>query len=254
MQSPASATSTWLRLDERTKVYPRDQLYLDVGAKNADEAAAIMASKPAIPLFRIVPSSNSTGQDNYLGKAWDDRVGCAALLEAMRRTAKSTHPNQIFFAATTQEEIGLRGARTAAQLIKPDIGIAIEGGIAGDTYGGHPEETQARLGGGPGLFLYDSSALANRKFVDLVKRTAKEKSIPLQLDLVQGYGDDSAEIQTSNGGVPTINLIAPIRYTHAHNGILNRKDFDELVDLIVALLGKLDAATVEQLRDFTPQP
>jgi endoglucanase len=170
----------------------------------------------------------------------------------MRRTAKLPHTNQLFFAATTQEEIGLRGAKTAAQVIKPEIGIAIEGGIAGDTFAGHPEETQGKLGAGPGLFLYDSSALANRKFVALVKATAKSNGIPLQLDLVQGYGDDSAEIQESNGGVPTINLVAPIRYTHAHNGILNRKDFDQLVELIVDLLVRLDAGTVAQLRDFAP--
>jgi putative aminopeptidase FrvX len=242
-----------LPADDRNRVFPRDQLFLDVGAKNAEEAASL-GLEPGDP---IVPDSqfvDLNGTGNYLGKAWDDRVGCAALLEAMRRTAKLPHPNQLFFAATTQEEIGLRGARTAAQVIKPDIGIAIEGGIAGDTYLGHQEETQAKLGAGPGLFLFDSSALANRKFVALVKETAKNKGLPLQLDLVQGYGDDSAEIQLSNGGVPTINLVAPIRYTHAHNGILNRKDFDQLVDLIVALLGSLDAKTVEQLRDFTPAP
>jgi len=239
--------------DERTRVYPRDQLYLDVGAKNAEEAAAL-GLEPGDPVVPDSPFLQMNGTDNYMSKAWDDRVGCAVLVEAMRRTAKMPHPNQLFFAATTQEEIGLRGARTAAQVIKPEIGIAIEGGIAGDTYGGHPEETQAKLGSGPGLFLFDSSALANRKFVDLVKQTAKEKGIPLQLDLVQGYGDDSAEIQLSNGGVPTINLVAPIRYTHAHSGILNRKDFDELVDLTVALLVKLDAKTVDRLRDFTPQP
>ncbi len=239
--------------DERTRVYPRDQVFLDVGAKNVEEAAA-MGLEPGDP---VVPDSAfiaMNGTDNYLGKAWDDRVGCAVLLEAMRRTAKLPHANQLFFAATTQEEIGLRGARTAAQVIKPDIGIAIEGGIAGDTYGGQPEATRARLGGGPGLFLFDSSALANRKFVGLVKDTAKEKGIPLQLDLVQGYGDDSAEIQLSNGGVPTINLVAPIRYTHAHSGILNRKDFDQLVELTVALLVRLDTKTVEQLRDFAPGP
>jgi endoglucanase len=240
-----------LPAEDRNRVFPRDQLYLDVGAKNAEEAAAL-GLEPGDP---IVPDSDFVdlnGTGNYLGKAWDDRVGCAALLEAMRRTAKLPHPNQLFFAATTQEEIGLRGARTAAQVIQPDIGIAIEGGIAGDTYLGHPEETQAKLGAGPGLFLFDSSALANRKFIALVKQTAKTANIPLQLDLVQGYGDDSAEIQESNGGVPTINLIAPIRYTHAHNGILNRKDFDQLVDLIVALLTHLDAKTVEQIRDFAP--
>ena len=133
-------------------------------------------------------------------------------------------------------------------------GIAIEGGIVGDTPGSHPEETQAKLGGGPGIFLYDSSALANRKVVALVKRTAAANSLPLQLDLVQGYGDDSAEMQLANGGTPTVNIVVPVRYTHAHNGIVNRKDFDQTVDLLVALLKSLDAKTVEQLRDFTPAP
>lgn len=239
--------------DDRSKVFPRDLMYLDVGAKNAEEVAAL-GLEPGDPVVPDSPFVEMNGTGNYLGKAWDDRVGCAALLEAMRRTAKMPHANQLFYTATTQEEIGLRGAKTAAQVVKPDIGIAIEGGIAGDTYGGHPEETQAKLGGGPGLFLYDSSALANRKFVALVKESARSKGIPLQLDLVQGYGDDSAEIQESNGGVPTINLVAPIRYTHAHNGILNRKDFDQLVDLIVDLLVRLDAKTVAELRDFTPTP
>jgi endoglucanase len=69
---------------------------------------------------------------------------------------------------------------------------------------------------------------------------------------VQGYGDDSAELQKAVGGVPTVNLVVPIRYTHAHNGIMNRKDFDQMVDLLVAMLQKLDAPTVERLRDFTP--
>jgi len=237
--------------DDRSRVFPRDLMYLDVGARNSDEVAAL-GLEPGDPVVPDSPFVEMNGSGNYLGKAWDDRLGCAALIEAMRRTARLPHANQLFFAATTQEEIGLRGARTAAQVIKPEIGIAIEGGIAGDTFAGHPEETQGKLGAGPGLFLYDSSALANRKFVALVKTTAKSNGIPLQLDLVQGYGDDSAEIQESNGGVPTINLVAPVRYTHAHNGILNRKDFDQLVDLIVDLLIRLDAGTVAQLRDFTP--
>jgi putative aminopeptidase FrvX len=154
--------------------------------------------------------------------------------------------------ATVQEEVGLRGARTSADLIKPDVGIAIEGGITGDSPGRNPEETQAVLGGGPGIFLYDSSTLPNRKFVRLVDETAQGARIPLQHDLVQGYGDDSAAIQATNGGVPTVNLVVPARYTHAHNGIIDRADFDRMVDLVVALIGKLDAKTVADLRDFTP--
>jgi putative aminopeptidase FrvX len=169
------------------------------------------------------------------------------------RSRRSTgHPNQLFVVATVQEEVGLRGARTSADLIKPDVGIAIEGGITGDSPGRNPEETQAVLGGGPGIFLYDSSTLPNRKFVRLVDQTAQGARIPLQHDLVQGYGDDSAAIQATNGGVPTVNLVVPARYTHAHNGIIDRADFDRMVDLVVALIGKLDAKTVADLRDFTP--
>ena len=237
--------------DDRSRIFPRDQLFLDIGAKNAADAAALGVS-PGDPVVPDSPFTVLNGTQNYLAKAWDDRVGCAVLVEAMRRTAKLPHASQLFFVATTQEEIGLRGARTAAQTVKPDIGIAIEGGIAGDTFAGHPEETQARLGGGPGIFLYDTSTIPNRKLVAFVKRTAADKSLPLQLDVVQGYGDDSAEMQTTNGGTPTVNLIAPIRYTHAHNGILNRGDFDQLVDLVVAMLTQMDAKTVQELRDFTP--
>ena len=238
--------------DERTKVFPRESLMLDTGARTAAEAAAL-GIEPGDPVVPDAPFTEMNGTGNYLGKAWDDRIGCAVLVEAMRRTAHSSHPNQIFYVATTQEEIGLRGARTAAEVVKPDIGIAIEGGIVGDTPGSRPEETQAKLGGGPGLFLYDSSALANRKFVSLVKSTAAENKIPLQLDLVQGYGDDSAEIQLSNGGVPTVNIVVPVRYTHAHNGIVNRQDFDRTVDLVVDMLDHLDGAEAAKLRDFTPE-
>ncbi len=211
-----------------------------------------MGIGPGDPVVPDSPFTVMNGTNNYLAKAWDDRVGCGVVVEAMRRLASMPHPNQIVWTITTQEEVGLRGAETAAAAVKPLLAIAIEGGITGDVFGGHPEETQARLGGGPGIFLYDSSALPNRKLVDLVKRTASEKSLPLQTDLVQGYGDDSAALQRSNGGVPSVNLVVPIRYTHAHNGIMNRRDFDQMVDLLVALLQKLDGAAVARIRDFAP--
>ena len=149
-----------------------------------------------------------------------------------------------------QEEIGLRGAHTSSDLVKPEIGIAIEGGVVRDAPGNHPEEAQEVLGG-PAIFL-DSSALPNRKLVELLRQVAVEKKIPLQSDLVQGYGDDSAEMQKSNGGAPTINIVVPVRFTHSHNGIINRKDFDQTVELVVALLQRLDAGTVASLKDFSP--
>ena len=170
----------------------------------------------------------------------------------MRRLAHAPHPNTVFYTATVQEEIGLRGARTTAEIVKPDVGIAIEVGIVKDVPGTHPEEAQEVLGGGPGLFLYDPSALPSRGLVDLIKQTASANSIPLQFDLVNGYGEDGAVMQASNGGVPVINLVVPTRYTHAHNGIINRVDFDHMVDLVTALVSRLDAQTVARLRDYGP--
>jgi putative aminopeptidase FrvX len=237
--------------DERTRVFSRDSIFLDIGAKNASETAA-MGVEPGDPVVPDSPFLVMNGSKNYLGKGWDDRIGCAVLLEAMRRTASMPHANQLFYVATTQEEVGLRGARAATEVVKPDIGIAIEGGITGDQPGARPEETQVKLGAGPGMFLYDSSTIANRKMVVFTRKTAAAKGLPLQADVVQGYGDDSAEMQTMNGGAPTINLVVPVRYTHSHNGIVNRQDFDQAVELVVAMLVQMDAKTVAELRDFTP--
>ena len=242
-----------LPAEDRTKVFPRDSVFLDMGARDAAEVAALGVSvgDPVVP---DSPFLALAGTGNYLGKAWDDRIGCAVLVEALRRTAAMPHPNTLIYVATVQEEVGLRGGRTAAQTVKPDIGIALEGGITGDQPGARPEESQVRLGGGPGMFLYDSSTIASRKMVAFTRRMAAEARLPLQADLVQGYGDDSAEMQMTNGGTPTINLVVPVRYTHSHNGIVNRADFDRTVDLVVTMLMHLDQATVNDLRDFTPKP
>lgn len=238
-------------LAERSLVFARDSLFLDIGAKTADEVHKLGIG-PGDPIVPDSPFMVLNGTENYLGKAWDDRAGCAIIVEVMRRLAKTPHGNHLFYAVTTQEEIGLRGAHTAADVIKADIGISLEAGVTGDVFPGRPEESQVKLGAGPGIFLYDTSELPNRKFTRFVKDTAAGQHLPLQYDLVTGYGDDSAEIQKSNGGVPTVNLVVPVRYTHSHNGIMNRGDFDQAVDLLVALLQHLDTETVAQIRSFAP--
>jgi endoglucanase len=235
--------------DERNRIFTRENIFLDVGARSEQEVHQL-GIEPGDPVVPDSPFRVMNGTQNYLGKAWDDRAGCAVLVEAARRMSSASHPNHIFYAVTTQEEIGLRGAHTAAEVIKPDIGIALEGGVTGDTPVSRPEETQGRLGAGPGIFLFDTSELPNRKFVRFIEETASANHIPLQRDLVSGYGDDSAEIQKSNGGVPTVNLVVPVRYTHSHNGIMNRQDFDHLVDLLVEVVNRLDGQAVQQIRDF----
>jgi endoglucanase len=237
-------------VDERAKPFNRDNLYLDVGARSAADAAAlgIAPGDPVAPDVAFEDLANG----RYVGKAWDDRVGCAVVIEALRRLAAEGHPNQLFVAATTQEEIGLRGAHTAAAVIRPDIGIAIEGGMTGDQPATHPDETNGRLGGGADVFLYDTSAQPNRKLVAFLKTVAAQVGAPVQFDLVSGYGDDSAEIQKSGSGVPTVNIGVPVRYMHVHNGVMDRADFDATVSLVVGMIERLDAAQVARIRDFAP--
>jgi endoglucanase len=230
---------------------PRE-VYLDTGARTPAEieAQGISPGDPVAPVTDFQMLANN----RYVAKAWDDRVGCAVMLEVMRRLVHTPHPNQVFYAATVQEEgsIEMRGAQTSARIIGPDIGFSLEVGIANDVPGIGPEAGQEVLGGGPGMMLYTFSELPNRKLVALVKQVAAEKSIPLQFDFVQGFGDDAGAIKLNNTGVPVTTVLVPARSTHAHNGIIDRADFDRTVDLMVALIQKLDAASVAKVKSFEP--
>jgi putative aminopeptidase FrvX len=226
------------------------EYFFDVGARNAADVAAlgIGPGDPIVPVseFAILPNQR------YLAKAWDDRVGCIAMIEAMRRLAKQPHPNQIFYTATIQEEgsIEMRGATTSAHIINPDIGIALEVGVANDTPGNKPDASLETIGGGPGIMLYSFSEYPNRNLVKFVQQVAGESKIPLQYDFVQGFGDDAGAIKLNGPGVPVTTLLVPTRSTHTHNGIIDRADFERTVDLLVAMLQRLDAATVARIKSF----
>jgi endoglucanase len=230
------------------------QYFLDVGARDAADVTALGISPgdPMVPVseFAMLPHGR------YLAKAWDDRVGCIAMVEAIRRLHGEPHPNQIFYAATIQEEgsIEMRGATTSAHIINPDLGIALEVGITNDTPGNKPQAALETLGGGPGIMLYSFSEYPNRNLVHLVQEVASEKHIPLQYDFVEGFGDDAGAIKLNGAGVPVTTLLVPTRSTHTHNGIIDRADFDRTVDLLVALLERLDAATVARIRSFESSP
>lgn len=233
--------------------HPQQQdLFLDTGARSAAEVQALGISPgdPVAPVsdFEILANNR------YLAKAWDDRVGCAVILEVMRRLQHSAHPNQVFYVGTVQEEgsIEMRGAAASARIINPDIGFALEVGIPNDVPGPGPEAAQEVLGGGPGMMLYTFSELPNRKLVAHVKQVAADQHIPLQFDFVPGFGDDAGAIKLNNSGVPVTTVLVPARATHAHNGIIDRADFDRTVDLMVALIQSLDGATVARIKSFVP--
>jgi endoglucanase len=138
-------------------------------------------------------------------------------------------------------------------MARPDIGISIEAGVSADYPGIGPTQAQERLGGGPGLFLLDSSMVPNRKFRDFFFRVAREEGIPLQADVLYGYGEDGAEIQRYDSGRPSVNMTVPTRYLHSHTGIIQRSDFDQAVELLIQVLLRLDADAVAEISSFDPR-
>lgn len=183
-----------------------------------------------------------------MGKALDDRIGCAVFTEVIKRLKDVEHPNTVFGAGTVQEEVGLRGAKTSAELINPDVAFVTEVSIAGDTPGVMESEAQAKLGKGPSIVVLDGSLIPNSKLRDLVVRTAEESNIPHQFQAGTRGGTDGGRIHLHGVGVPSLVVGVPTRYIHSHVGVFDHSDFENAVTLLVEVIKKLDAETVRELR------
>jgi putative aminopeptidase FrvX len=232
--------------EERKKMVDKKDMYIDVGARSEEEVRE-MGVRPGDPIIPISTFAIMANPRVYLSKAFDNRLGCAMALQALRELAAGGHPNSVYAVGTVQEEVGLRGAKTSAFAINPDVGIVLEVDIAGDVPGIRPEESAVKLGGGPSLLVYDARMIPNLKLRDLVIATAEELEIPLQFSAMPGGATDGAMIQANNAGVPAVVISVPTRHIHSHNAIICRDDYDQALRLVVALVKKLDAATVAGL-------
>ena len=245
-------TTHVLPASQRGVVWSLDDTFLDVGATSPEdvERLGVRPGDGIAPLtdFLVLPNGR------YAGKAWDDRVGLGVMIAAARRIRAENIrvPAQVLWVATTQEEIGLRGAQTAVQKARPELGISIEAGVSADYPAIGPTQAQERLGGGPGLFLLDSSMIPNRKLRDFFFDVAQEARIPLQPNVLTGYGEDGAEIQRFDSGRPSVNMTVPTRYLHGHTGIIQRSDFDRAVELLIQVLTRLDSTKAGQIASFVP--
>ncbi len=235
-----------LKEEERNKVVEKDAMYIDVGASSRAqvEEMGIRVGDPIIPRTEFTIMA---GGKTYLSKAWDNRIGCAMIVEAFRALNGQPHPNTVYGVGTVQEEVGLRGARTSAYAVDPDVGLVLEVGIAGDVPDMKPEEGVGRLGGGVLFLAYDGTMIPNLKLRDLAIDTAKSNGIPYAVDLMPRGGTDGGPIHQNRRGVPSLVIGVPARHIHSHQGIIHRDDFDAAVRLLVALIKRLDAQTVAGL-------
>lgn len=231
--------------EARNKVKEAKDLYIDLGVHNKKEVEAlgIQIGDPVCPL------SNFTRMNNpkYLyGKAWDDRIAVAAIIKTLDQLKGQEHDNIVYGAATVQEEVGLRGAKTVANMVHPDVAIAIDVTMCYDLP--TVKDGQAKLGTGVALSLYDHSVIAHSGLVKYMEQICKEENIPFTYDGLAAGGTDSGEMHKVYDGVVNMTLSIPCRYFHSHSSIVHEDDLEATTRLLTAFVKKLNAADLEEIK------
>jgi endoglucanase len=221
--------------EERKRVLTYDELFIDIGAENQEQAKK-MGVKIGDPVGFDIKFAK-VGKNIVIGKAFDDRVGCAVMIEAMKRLEKTECT--VYAVGTVQEEVGLRGATTAAFGIYPDIGIALDVTIAGDVPGVREVEAPIKLGKGPSIEIADMGLIAHPKVVRLLIDAAEENKIPYQLETGLPGSTDAARISLTREGVPSGVISIPTRYIHSPSSLLSLEDAEKTVKLTVAAVQKI---------------
>jgi endoglucanase len=220
--------------EEREKCPSMDDIYVDIGAENREDAL-----KYALPgdYIYFAQGYTETDGDCVISKAIDDRFGCALLLELVN----SDLEYDTYFSFSVQEEIGLRGAKTAAFAIEPDIAIVVETTTASDINGVSGNKRVCSLGKGAVVSFMDRSTMYDRSLYSLAFETAQEKGIPCQTKTMIAGGNNSGAIHVSGCGVKTIAVSLPCRYLHSPSCTASKSDMKACMELVSELMKKAAA-------------
>ena len=230
--------------DEKYKVLPYSDLYIDCGFGSTAEvtAAGVVVGAPIV----YAPNVLELAGNRIVGTSVDDRAGCAVILEFARAVKGNAKRPAVHLVFSVQEEFNLRGAVTAAQALNPDIAIQLDLILATDT----PDMTQrgdVKLGGGPGISLYSfhgrgtlNGTIPHPALVELFERTAAAEKIPLQRSAHIGALTDSSYVQVTGSGVACLDLGFPTRYTHSSLEMCDLADLEGLAHLLIAGISRID--------------
>ncbi|SFF67403.1 endoglucanase [Planifilum fulgidum] len=237
--------------EERKKVYPIREMYVDIGAKSDEQVKewGIRVGDPIVPVcpFEILPD-----RDTILAKALDNRVGCYMAIQVLKELAKADHPNTVIAGATVQEEVGLRGAVTSPHAVEPDIAFVLDVGVAEDGPGSE-KGSKPRLGGGPLITFLDATMIPHLRLRDRVMEIAEELNIPVQVETMSGGGTDAGKIHLFRRGVPSLVVGVAARYIHSHVSMVSRSDVQQAVRLLVEVIRRMDRASVKNMVRFVEE-
>ncbi len=221
--------------EERKKIVTYDQLFIDIGAENRKDAAKMGVKVGDAISFDVKYAK--IGKDVVTGKAFDDRAGCAIMIEALKQVGSTDCT--ICAVGTVQEEVGLRGAATATFGVDPDIGIALDVTIAGDVPGVNEFDTSLKMGKGPVLTVADSGLITHPKVLRLLLDAAEENKIAYQLETGLPGTTDAARMSLTRQGVPSGTVSIATRYIHSPVGMLSLKDIENCAKLTALAIQKI---------------
>ncbi|MFS0780517.1 M42 family metallopeptidase [Bacillus sp. 1P06AnD] len=235
-------------LDESQASKPMDikNMLIDIGADDADDAKAI-GIRPGQQIVPICPFTPMANEKKILAKAWDNRIGCGLAIELLKNVQGEKLPNILYSGATVQEEVGLRGAQTAANMIKPDIFYSLDASPANDMTGS--KDVFGKLGKGTLLRIFDRSMVTHRGMREFLLDTAESNKIPYQYFVSPG-GTDAGKVHISNEGVPSAFVGVCSRYIHTHASIISVDDYEAAKALLIALVKTTDRATVDSIKSM----
>lgn len=228
-----------LDASQRNKVVKISDMRIDIGAQKKEEAERkVSIGDRATFLTRYEESGRVA-----MGKAFDNRAGCAVLIELLRG---EPFPFDLYAVFSVQEEVGLRGAQTAAFGIRPDAALVLECTPAYDLPNERDVGSNVALGRGPSLYVMDAGTIQDPRLVRHIIRTAEEHAIPYQIRQPGGGGTNTAAIQRAGGAIPAATIATPARYLHAPMAMINLDDFGHVRQLAEATLRNLDASILQR--------
>lgn len=240
----------FLSAEERGQAIQMDDLKLDVGATSREEVIDAFGIEVGAPIVPYVHFDYNEANGTMLGKAFDNRLGCAAVIETLKALEGEDLPVNVVGALASQEEVGLRGATITAKRVDPTLAIVFEG-TPSDDYAKPVEQSQGRMGFGPQVRHRDSSYIANEEWIHLAKKVGAENEIPMQHAVRKGGGTNAGRIHLNNLGVPVMTLGVPSRYAHTHHLFASFKDFEHTVSLAAESIKAIDQDFLDQFEvDF----
>jgi len=217
-----------MTVEEQAKIIPKEDLFIDIGADSICQAKEKGVDVGTMGVFDV--DFADLGDGYYRGKSFDDRAGCTVLAEVLKALKNS--PYNIVAVGSVQEELGIRGAKTAAWQVDPDFGLALEGTFVSDVPATRPDRVSSKIKSGPVVTIMDKTAFTHPLVLKTLIKVGREKSIPFQFKQVPVGGTDAGAIHLTKAGVPSGTVAVPCRYIHGPASILHIDDLRNTIRLV----------------------